>query len=188
MKLLEKRKTRLSMAILPRDDFSPEEGIKGDYEIRLKGNGRHPLKHRTGYFLFLDLPEGKHTIITESRFYITTGIEIDTNELNPKMPVTEMTLKPNSDYPFPPEATLIKGTITDPEGNPVSNARVRVKKRDESTTTDKNGSFVLYFKGIQGDKLKVKLFIEKEGFKKKRRTYTINKGKTKEVSITLKPK
>ncbi|MFV1950669.1 MAG: hypothetical protein ACC630_01735 [Nitrospinota bacterium] len=101
MKLLEKRKTRLSMAILPKDAFSPEEEIKGDYEIRLKGNGRHPLKHRTGYFLFLDLPEGKYTVIIESRFYIKTEVEIDTKDLNPKMPVAEIALTPNTDYPFP---------------------------------------------------------------------------------------
>jgi len=188
MRLLEKRKASLSVAVLPKDDFSPGGEIKGEFRIRLKGNGRHPLKHRTGCFLFLDLPEGEYTITTESKFYIETDIAVDTGKLDHGMPVVEMTLKPNPDYPFPTGATLIKGTVTDTEGVPLAGAVLKVRKRDESTVTDKNGAFVLYFKDIEDGKLKVRLYITKEGFRKKRRTYTVEEGETVEVSIRLKSK
>jgi hypothetical protein len=57
-------------------------------------------------------------------------------------------LQPTAQYPFPPDATLVRGVVTDSAG-PVIGAVIRCTDADASTSSDANGAFVLTFSDLQ---------------------------------------
>ena len=57
------------------------------------------------------------------------------------------TLVPSTHYPFPPSATLVRGTVYDGKA-PVKNATVSRVGGPGSTTSDVNGGFVLFFDDV----------------------------------------
>jgi HSP20 family molecular chaperone IbpA len=61
---------------------------------------------------------------------------------------------------------------------PVVNADVKVVGKDIETKTDEKGEFVLYFKGIKKEDIKIE--IKKDGETKKI-SATIEEGKTKSL-------
>ncbi|MCE8425229.1 MAG: hypothetical protein J5U17_05570 [Candidatus Methanoperedens sp.] len=56
----------------------------------------------------------------------------------------EINLKPKPSYPFPDNATLVRGMVFGPDNLPAEKAGVKVKDLKE-TKTNENGEFVLYF-------------------------------------------
>lgn len=74
-----------------------------------------------------------------------------------KDPVVPVLLKPLPSYPFPNNATLVRGLIFDSSENPVVNARVKVEGQDVETKSDNNGEFVLYFKNKIGEKISIEI-------------------------------
>jgi hypothetical protein len=61
--------------------------------------------------------------------------------------IDEVFLKPKPSYPFPNNATLIRGLIVDSFNNVVEGIQVKVEDQIE-TKSNENGEFVLYFKKI----------------------------------------
>lgn len=80
----------------------------------------------------------------------------------------EFVLKPRVYYPFPPNATLVRGLIRksdDPE-QPVPDAAVKVVSGNLETKSDENGEFVLYFDKIariEDNKIKIDIIKNIEG-------------------------
>ncbi len=70
---------------------------------------------------------------------------------HPENLIIRVRLKPNPLYPFPSSATLVRGSIHDTDGNPLSKAIVEVAGGILTTRTAKNGDFVLYFPASQED-------------------------------------
>lgn len=97
-------------------------------------------------------------------------------------PVVTIRLKPLPSYPFPNNATLVRGLIKDSGGNPVTKANVEVNSQDIKTESDKNGEFVLYFSSIGNNPIQID--IEKNG---NGETFiqTLEEGKTKYLKILL---
>lgn len=77
----------------------------------------------------------------------------------------EFVLIPRVDYPFPNNATLVRGLIrekNDPE-KPVTGVTVKVMDPNFETKSDENGEFVLYFDNIAGiTDNKIKIIIVKD--------------------------
>lgn len=61
--------------------------------------------------------------------------------------ILEILLKPRSSYPFPGYATLVRGLVLN--NHPVPDAIVKDVANSIRTKTDKNGEFVLFYKGIE---------------------------------------
>ena len=61
------------------------------------------------------------------------------------------TLKPTTAYPFPEDATLLRGTVRAGD-KPLSGARVEVIDADLEYETAENGEFVLFFPQLKGAK------------------------------------
>lgn len=187
MKFLEKIHSKLSVAVFPIDAFSPKEKLKGVCTIRVSGFNQTPIQNRHGYYLFLDLPELPHTITAESQYYNPVVI-VDFQVDDPLWPILELELQPNTSYPFPEGTTLLRGILLDENNTPIAKAAVNDQKSDQSTLSNDNGKFVLFFKEVIEDEITVDLEIIKEGYKVEKPKYTIQKGKTKTVSITLSAK
>lgn len=97
-------------------------------------------------------------------------------------PVVPIRLKPLPSYPFPNNATLVRGLIKDSGGNPVTKANVEVNSQDIKTESDKNGEFVLYFSSIENNPIQID--IEKNG-NTKTFTQNLEEGKMKYLKIVF---
>jgi hypothetical protein len=101
---------------------------------------------------------------------------------DPKNPVVEVTLKPKPSYPFPGNATLVRGLVSN--GGPVVDADINVVGKTIETKTDEKGEFVLYFKGIKQEAITVEI---KKGGNTKSVNTTIEEGKTVSLGIVSFP-
>lgn len=114
-----------------------------------------------------------------------------------KNPVVEINLRPAPAYPFPENATLVRGLVIwgsgKKKGLPVDNANIKVVGTDIETITDKNGEFVLYFSGIDNEDIVIE--ISKESYPPKpvsttakKDTITVVEGETLYLGVITFPK
>ncbi len=76
----------------------------------------------------------------------------------------EIILRPMPAYPFPDHTTLVRGLIFDSNNEPVDDAIVEMEGYDIKTMSDEGGEFVLYFKEVKTEQIKIA--IEKNGVRK----------------------
>jgi len=109
MDVLERRTTKLSLAVFLLDDYSGGMPI-GEVNVSLKGIEEKPIKNPGSYYLFLNLPGDTYTVWVRSGHYFAgESGTIDIAELDPADPVVSITLKPDPSYPFPPGSNLDTG-------------------------------------------------------------------------------
>lgn len=186
--------TKLSMAIWLIDDYTKKEPI-GEIKIKIQNRDTNEIrnvkaaKNLSGYFIYKDLPDARYSISIEPELYFPIKeIPVDLplpDSKNPVIDIKKTVLKPMSSYPFPGNATLIRGIVsnTDSAENPVPDANITAGKLLE-TFTDKRGEFVLYFRGI--DKKRITVKIENGGVPKY--VYpTVEEGKMKYLGIITLP-
>jgi hypothetical protein len=151
----EVRRIQLSLAVSLKDKYSG--GVpQGKVDLFLDGNER-PVLNPSGYYAFINLPEGSYNINALSENYLDEKIEVkiesDKYCLDDKcffldIPL-EISLIPRPSYPFPPGETLVRGTLRDSKG-PVSGAQLEVNLRAKfSTRTDEMGEFVIFFDSLK---------------------------------------
>jgi hypothetical protein len=184
MKTVETRKTKLSLAVLAKDAFVPAEALKGGVSLQVNGRYGPVFQNRMGYWLFLDLPEGAYNVKAAGDYYSVKLLNA-VGGLNPLRPVLEINLEPNASYPFPNGTTLLRGTVKNAESAVLTDVKITVDGEDRQVFTDGQGAFALYFKNVSGNQATVKLTVSKEGFQTKKKNFTIQKGTTKVISITL---
>ena len=90
-----------------------------------------------------------------------------------KYNILEILLKPRSSYPFPNNATLVRGLVSNTD--PVVDCSIVVNE-NITTKTDERGEFVLFFKGIGNKENDITIKINKNGSTKEVDT-SIKKGK-----------
>ncbi len=89
----EKIKSVLSLGVLLKDDTTPDKSVTGDVSLKAHGVKRQPVRHNTGYFLFIDLPEGKYQLTAAGKFYEQEDFLIDTGSVKPGEPFVELILR-----------------------------------------------------------------------------------------------
>lgn len=152
--------TSLSLTIWLTDDFTKQEPI-GNIEVILKERNIRAAKSLKGYYLFTDLADGNYTIGFNSDLYFPKEISVNTSLLDPKSPVVEIVLIPRPAYPFPENATLLRGSVLSTysfaKGPLVSAEIEEAGKIREETMTDERGEFVLYFDGIENKDIVIRI-------------------------------
>jgi len=149
---LERHTTKLAFTVFPLDDYSKGKPI-GRVDVSLGRRKEKPIRNLSSYYLFLDLPGDTYTVQVRSDYYFDEETEVPFHNLEPKNPVVNITLMPKPSYPFPPGATLIRGTVYDSRGKAVSGAKVRVKEKGVENKTTEKGEFVLYFEPLTDDEI-----------------------------------
>lgn len=144
--LAERIITKLSLAALPIDDFTGRQTIG---EIKLTLGEKEATKNPSGYYVFLDLPPGNYKLKTQTQYYFDQEVDKTLPISISDGPSVPLILKPNPCYPFPERATLIRGTVKDIDGTPVSEAAVRIVGKEMESRTTEKGEFVLYFKTLK---------------------------------------
>jgi hypothetical protein len=144
---------RLSLAISLTDDFTGLAPV-GTFQVLLRERreeqrrGQEPIRNNSGFFCFVDIPDGNYTIVlepgTDARFYSLRPQAGDpwSNDFtlpvalplpNPLLPTVAITLTPDPGYRFPAHATLLRGHVSR-AGVPVAGAVVR-SSYDRATPT-----------------------------------------------------
>lgn len=178
----EVRRIQLSLAVSLKDKYSGG-APQGKVDLFLDVNQR-PVLNPSGYYAFINLPEGSYNINALSENYLDEKIEVkiesDKYCLDDKcffldIPL-EISLIPRPSYPFPPGETLVRGTLRDSKG-PVSGAQLEVNLHAKfSTGTDEKGEFVMFFGSLSEEDV-----TEEKGI-----DYLIShsaQGKSKEIPV-----
>lgn len=150
--------TTLSIALGLVDDFTGREP-QGRIVLSLNGRTTDAVRNRSGYYLFLNLPSANpdgsvagYDLGVNSEFYSPSLLEdLRPADLPLLAPVVSMTMVPNPSYPFPPGATLLRGTVQDLSGNPIPEATVEIRNSTVQGATTAKGEFALYFKRVTAD-------------------------------------
>ncbi len=169
--------THLSLAVQLTDDYTKKEPL-GNIQVKIKEGNINAIKNPSGYYLFTDFAAGNYNLAVESDFYFPEEKAVTTPHPDPKNPVVLIVIRPRPLYPFPKNATVVRGLVSN--GNPVVDAEVSVIGKTLKTKTDKKGEFVLYFKGIKKEDIAIE--IKLSGNTKTMKT-TIEEGKMTPLGI-----
>ncbi|MEH2189256.1 MAG: carboxypeptidase regulatory-like domain-containing protein [Nostoc sp.] len=128
----------------------------------LQHSDRSPYLTRTafdGYFHFWDLPEGEYTLTAllpnAARRYGTATITVTVpSKVEGKIIMTA------ADMALPP--TVLKGNISNQNGEPVFMAEVRVKGSTESTFSNDKGQYSLI--GLESSEIKRIAIVSAQGY------------------------
>jgi hypothetical protein len=162
MIFLERISTVLSIAIMLKDELSPDQRAMGDLFLQAPLGADAP-RHSTGYFLLFNLPEEQCTVTAGGMLYQEQKFTVDPTALDTFRPLVDLFLKPNAAYPFPEGVTVLKSMVVDENYKFVSDASITVKSMTESAVSDDHGAFFILFNTITVDK-SIGLTIQKEGF------------------------
>lgn len=83
----------LRFAVILKDEMTPDNNVTGDVFLKVQDMRKQPVRHRTGYFLFIDFPEGKYRLKAGGKFYEQKEYRIDTDSIDPAEPFIELFVK-----------------------------------------------------------------------------------------------
>lgn len=147
----------LSFAVWLVDDHTKEKPI-GNIKVLIEEIDKKAIRNPSGYYFFTDLEARDYTLSIKSEFYLPEKKLVNMSSSpfsDPKEPVVEVDgkpeiiLKPNPEYPFPANATLIRGQIKSNSEEPLAGIKVGVEEKNMESFTDSRGEFVLYFTDIE---------------------------------------
>ena len=179
MVFLERIKKRLTMAVLPKDVLTPDNRVVGSVFVKAQEVKRPIIEHSTGYFLFIDFPEGKYNLIAGGEYYQQKSFEVDTSTIQPALPFVDVLLEPKANYPFPEGMTVLKGKVIDIDDRPLFEALITIEDMNESTISEDMGDFFIQFNAI--DDKNIILNINKEGYQFKQVPVLLRKEITNRI-------
>ena len=183
--------SKLSFAVNLKDGFTPHKPIIGEHHIYLFGQKENFIKNRSGFYCYLGLPNGKYTIVVQSRFYCHKSINVDSGALDAKLPVVDIVLEPNPNYLFPNNTTLLRGVVRckGEKDSIITGAQVFVDREHKHFITDQQGRFIFYFNKKQEDEEEeveqIELKVTKTGFKTHTHKCKLEKKRTCLLEIAL---
>lgn len=193
------RSRQLALAVRVKDDFTGKLA-EAPLQVFLKELRQlRILRNQSGVFCFEEIrpgeniPPGDYTLVVEPDpttadwFYLkplNPGTWSDNFERpitlplpNPQSPLATVTLSPKTSYPFPSNATLVRGTVTG--GAPATGIGGAVVRStydqvdpadsdqtipvDVETQTDRAGEYVLFFQKLPDKTQHVNVIAAKDG-------------------------
>ena len=143
-------RNELSLAVGLTDAVTGGQPV-GDVDVTITGVDEQPVRNRSGYYLFFDLPAEERTVTVdggEQYQNASTLVELDPSSHDPGE-ATELTLEPTTAYQFPAGVTRVRGTVFEKQPNgdlvPVPGADVSVVGHTRTVRTNDAGEFVYYF-------------------------------------------
>jgi hypothetical protein len=184
MIFLERMKSSLTLAVLLKDNLSPDKKALGDLFLSVPRKRKAIIRSSTGHFLLIGLPKIDQIISGGGEYYFQGRLSIDykqgvlfvdNNQIDPKNPVTSMTLSPKSNYPFPKGLTILKGKIIDTDDKPINQASISIVNMNLSTISDDRGEYFIQFTVLDEDII-VALDIKKAKYKPVKQAVPLKKG------------
>ena len=100
---------KVQLAVQLIDDYTGEV-IKDDTSVSIRGQLKGPILNQSGYFVFTKIEGMADTLVIRSKFYFDEVITFDLNDYKENA-LLVCRLIPNTQYPFPSKATLIRGRV-----------------------------------------------------------------------------
>jgi hypothetical protein len=204
----------LQFALLLRDGFANSDQLLGNVTVA-SGGIEGEQKDSSGTFLFYDLKPGPQSLTVSSNsdtpYYLPATIAVtvpmpsalwpafpDVTLANPNLPLgdpgqtaaykaqrQQATLLPTTAYPFPRDATLIRGMILH-GGQPLAAATVQqTGGTDPAYTTGADGQFVLFLSSPPGLPQTVTVNAKHAGLADGNANVTVLRGLTVSVTINM---
>ena len=104
--------THVTLAVVLVDSYTNAPAI-GRVRVLLKEHSQEGRVNPSGYFLFLNIPDGIYTLRVESEHYLDEEVVLSLPASPPEHLLVTILLQPRPSYPFPPGATLIRGLVRD---------------------------------------------------------------------------
>lgn len=141
---------RLSLAVSLKDGYTGGRPL-GDVELLLDGDVK-PVLNPSGYYTFLNIPAGRYQIEVVSENYLDERVMVEIED--GPFSLKGISLTPRTRYPFPPGATLVRGSLKDFRG-PISDAVIEGSLSESSFSgrTDVRGEFVLFFGKLKDEEV-----------------------------------
>ena len=157
--------TTLSLALLIIDGYSGRV-LRSGIKVSLNANTKiKPIINVSGYYCFSQLQDDIVNVVVEPNIgtfgvYSQHEQTVDLSVLDKKDPVVKISLNPKSNYPFPKQATLIRGRIVN-NNQGVEDALIEAVYVDEQNNngteadelavsqSDQFGEFALALKRIK---------------------------------------
>src|SRR3954463_9070456 len=111
--ITEQRSSRVSFAVRLIDEFSTLLSLVGTTRVFITPSGESAISKPTGYHVFTDLTQTNVTVRIENTNYAPREVAVNIPALDPRNPITALTMKPSALYPFPPGSTLVRGIVVD---------------------------------------------------------------------------
>ena len=109
MKLLSERTTRVSLMVLLLDASAPQTGpIIGEVRLNIKNMPAVPIPHPLGFWLFLDLPAARQTLVWDADWFVDGERVVSLDTLPRLRPLVEVQLTPLLKIPL---ASLPQGKV-----------------------------------------------------------------------------
>ena len=155
-------KKYVSLVVYPIDDYSLQKPLC-DLSVYLDKYVNKPTNKADGFFVFINLEAREMTlIIDDSKYYKSVKKKLNLEELRlddssfQRNPTIVINLIPNSSYPFPYNATLLKGSVSIKDRNlnsrPAVNANIKINELERKVAiTDERGEYLLYFSKLKPD-------------------------------------
>ena len=89
----EKIRSVLRLAVILKDNATPDKSVKGEVFLKTDRTRNMPIRHNTGYFLFINFPEGICKLTAGGKLYETRDFLIDTGDVDPREPFVELFLE-----------------------------------------------------------------------------------------------
>lgn len=181
-RLIEKQLGPVSVAIQLIDNITKANNPVGDIKISLRKVDCKSVKSISSYHSFFGLESGEYTVLIKSDYYqekefpvtlpwngsppVIPGTDQDdivfTEVQN--VPLAQVHLMPEINYPFDTGATLIRGAVY-AANNPIPNALIHVEDADASPSnlellfrTNTKGQFVLCCNKLLREKIDEKIY------------------------------
>lgn len=105
----EKIRSVLRLAVMLKDNATPDKSVKGEVFLKADCLRNMPIRHRSGYFLFIDIPEGKYALTACGKFYEQQDFLIDTDAVDPREPFVELFIEQKEKQFIQNKSVLKKG-------------------------------------------------------------------------------
>ncbi|MFA5384756.1 MAG: hypothetical protein WC364_08860 [Eubacteriales bacterium] len=115
---------RVSFAVWLQDDYTAQAKPAGQVTVIHAGAVGKATYSPGGYYVFTDLTADDVTIAVEAEHYLRAEALLKISSLDQALPVRNITLIPDSSYPSPAGATLLRGTVSDSNGKALPEAEV----------------------------------------------------------------
>ncbi|MGF7031718.1 hypothetical protein J2T17_002632 [Paenibacillus mucilaginosus] len=126
------RFAQVSAVIAAIDAYTGRPAMANGLQVELMDQPwTRPVRKPDGTFVFVNMSRQRHAVgymvRLRSPFYLEKTLPLDLSTLDSKHPVMAAALKPNTMYPFPPHAALVRCALQDAEGRPLDGIPVELE-------------------------------------------------------------
>ncbi len=136
------------------DGYTGASRLEGRVIVSIAGQRTPVAKVDSATFVFLNIAAGAYTISVQSGaatpYYLSADVPVTVPIPGPGQPaayLAQATLRPTPHYPFPADATLVRGTVL-AAGAPLPSATVLRLGDAAGAVSDVDGEFVLFFDDV----------------------------------------